>query len=214
MYLYPPMKATKTRDWKLGWCALVLVVVMAGCKTTHRFSNIERTMIMEASSAIPMRVYKITNPTDSILLRTECSKVRVDPGDIVLKTFIDRLYATVRDSISLGVGIAAPQVGVLKDIIWVQRFDKEGFPFEVYLNPEITAYSTEKQPCREGCLSIPGRSDTTYIRAETITLAYDKLDKSHVTEEVSGFTAVIFQHEIDHLHGILYLDHLREEQGR
>lgn len=206
------MRATNDLFWLRGISTLLLVVMLAGCRTTQRFTDSQRGMIMAADNDTPMRVYKITNPTDSILLRTESTRVRVDSNDIVLTTFIDRLYATVRDSMSLGVGIAAPQVGVLKDIIWVQRFDKEGFPFEVYLNPKILEYSEEKQPCLEGCLSIPNRRDTTYVRAETIRLAYDKPDKSHVTEEVSGFTAVIFQHEIDHLNGILYLDHLREEQ--
>ncbi|GAB5563959.1 MAG: peptide deformylase [Winogradskyella sp.] len=162
----------------------------------------------------PMRVYKITNPSDSILLRTKSAKVKVDPNDETLNTFIDRLYITVRDSMSLGVGIAAPQVGILKRIIWVQRFDKEDAPFEVYLNPEIIEYSSKKQPCLEGCLSIPKRRDTTYTRAETIKIVYDQFNKKRVEEEVSGFTAVIFQHEIDHLDGILYLDHLEKKSNR
>ena len=107
-----------------------------------------------------------------------------------------------------GVGIAAPQVGVLKNIIWVQRFDKLNYPFEVYINPTITYYSEEKQPCREGCLSIPNRIDTTQIRSQLIEIKY--LDKNGLSrnESVEGFTAVIFQHEIDHLNGILYIDHL------
>lgn len=191
--------------------AILIPLLIAGCKSSYRFTKAQKTLIMEADSLTPMRVFKITNYADSLLLRTECSRVKVNPEDKTLTTFIDRLYATVRDSMSLGVGIAAPQVGVLKDIIWVQRFDKEGFPFEVYLNPEIVEYSEEKQPCPEGCLSIPGRRDTTYTRSETIMIEYDRLDKSHMKESVSGFTAVIFQHEIDHLHGILYLDHLEKE---
>jgi len=168
-------------------------------------------MIMKESNDTPMRVFKITNYTDSILLRTPSTKVDVNPDDEILTRFIDRLYATVRDSMSLGVGIAAPQVGVLKDIIWVQRFDKENFPFEVYLNPEIISYSSDKQPCLEGCLSIPERQDTTYTRAESITIRYNQFNKINIQDTVSGFTSVIFQHEIDHLNGILYLDHLYKE---
>jgi peptide deformylase len=112
---------------------------------------------------------------------------------------------------SMGVGIAAPQVGILKNIIWVQRFDKEDFPFEVYINPRILSYSTLKQDCQEGCLSIPDRSDTTRNRSYAIMIDYDKIDGSHHTEMIEDFTAVIFQHEIDHLNGILYLDHLDRE---
>jgi len=134
-----------------------------------------------------------------------------NPDDPVLNTFVNRLYATVRDSMSMGVGIAAPQVGILKNIIWVQRFDKEDYPFEVYLNPKIISYSKLKQDCREGCLSIPDRSDTTKTRSYAIMIEYDKMDRTHHTEMIEDFTAVIFQHEIDHLDGILYLDHLKKE---
>ncbi len=185
--------------------------LLMSCQSSYKFTQEQASYIMEADPHKPMRVFKINNYADSILLRTESSKVKVDPNDEVLTAFIDRLYATVRDSMSLGVGIAAPQVGVLKDIIWVQRFDKKDFPFEVYLNPTIIEYSEETQPCREGCLSIPDRSDTTYTRSETIMIEYDQLERKNVREEVSGFTAVIFQHEIDHLNGILYLDHLDTE---
>lgn len=167
-----------------------------------------------ADSSTPMRILKITNFSDSILLRTKSSKIKVDSKNTILKTFINRLYATVRDSMSLGVGIAAPQVGILKNIIWIQRFDKKNFPFEVYLNPEIIEYSDKKQTCLEGCLSIPKRRDTTYTRSETIVIAYDQFNKKRVKEKVSGFTAVIFQHEIDHLNGILYVDHLRQEKNQ
>lgn len=190
---------------------IFIIVVLIGCQSSGKFTKSQKSLIMGSDNQTPMRVFKITNYSDSLLLRTESTKVKIDSNDVVLKTFIDRLYATVRDSMSLGVGIAAPQVGILKEIIWVQRFDKENFPFEVYLNPEIIEYSEEKQPCLEGCLSIPKRRDTTYTRSETIVIKYDRLDKKQVQEEVSGFTAVIFQHEIDHLNGILYLDHLNKE---
>ena len=112
---------------------------------------------------------------------------------------------------SMGVGIAAPQVGVLKNIIWVQRFDKTDFPFEIYLNPKITSYSEKKQTVTEGCLSIPDRSDALNSRSFNITIEYDTMQALHKTETVEGFTSVIFQHEIDHLKGILYLDHLKKE---
>lgn len=165
---------------------------------------------MEGDADTPMRVFLITSRTDSLLLRSKSKPVKADPDDVVLQHFVKRLYRTVTDSASMGVGIAAPQVGLLRQIIWVQRFDKQGFPFEVYLNPVIRQYTKKKQPCREGCLSIPNRSDTTQTRAYAILLEYDKMDGSHVVEMVEDFTAVIFQHEIDHLNGILYLDHLAE----
>ncbi|UXP33011.1 peptide deformylase [Reichenbachiella agarivorans] len=179
--------------------------------TSDQFSDQQRVMILSDQGDVPMRVFKITSIQDSILLRTSSHDVIVDSTDQVLARLIDRMYATVRDSISMGVGIAAPQVGILKRIIWVQRLDQENLPFEVYLNPVITFYSERKQDCREGCLSIPNRVDTTRTRSYEIQIAYDKLDHQHYEERIEGFTAVIFQHEIDHLNGILYLDHLEKE---
>ncbi|MEN3324901.1 peptide deformylase [Mariniflexile soesokkakense] len=177
----------------------------------NSFTVEQSEMIMHSDSLTPMRVFKITNKQDSLLLRTQSHYIKANPNDIVLQRFVNRLYATVRDSISLGVGIAAPQVGILKNIIWVQRFDKENFPFEVYLNPVIKTYSEKKQTFREGCLSIPNRTDTLNSRAYSILIEYETMEAEHKTETVEGFTSVIFQHEIDHLNGILYLDHLKKE---
>lgn len=201
-----------------------LLLVIIGCSSTtkvaltkknrsFKFSKEQTDLIFAADSLTPMRVLKINNVKDSILLRTKCENVLITPNTSELKHFVNRLYKTVRDSISMGVGIAAPQVGVLKNIIWVQRFDKEGFPFELYLNPRIIQYTEKKQDCVEGCLSIPDRSDTTKTRAYAVLIEYDKMDGTHQTEMIEAFTAVIFQHEIDHLNGILYLDHLEKEMS-
>ncbi len=206
------------RAYLLSVCLLFLLFSCKSLKETTdiatykgSFSKAEVEYIMTGDTLTPMRVFQITNPSDSILLRTKSASVRVDPEDKVLQTFVKRLYRTVRDSMSLGVGIAAPQVGILKNIIWVQRFDKDNAPFEVYLNPKILQYTDLKQPCLEGCLSIPDRRDTTNNRAYAILIAYDQLNKERKVEMVEDFTAVVFQHEIDHLNGILYTDHLQKE---
>ncbi len=191
-------------------CASVGTVQRESLKSSS-FSGAQIDLIMAADSATPMRVYTISNKEDSLLLRTESENVVAHPDDPVLRNFIKRLYATVTDSISLGVGIAAPQVGILKNVIWVQRFDKEDSPFEVYLNPRIIQYTEKKQERAEGCLSVPNRRETLKTRSYAILLEYDQLDKSHKFEMVEDFTAVIFQHEIDHLNGILYFDHLEDE---
>ena len=194
-------------------CSSSLKKTIIGNDNSLMFTEKQSELIMLEDSMVSMRVLKITNRQDSIKLRLKSSRVFVDSNNLDLKHFVNRLYRTVRDSISMGVGIAAPQVGVLKNIIWVQRFDKEGFPFEVYLNPKILKYTNKKQDCKEGCLSIPNRSDTTKNRAYAILISYDKMDGSHHTEMIEAFTAVIFQHEIDHLNGILYLDHLEKEMN-
>jgi len=191
---------------------LAIIFTIASCSSNKQtFSSKQTNLITASDSLTPMRVFKITNKADSILLRKKSSHIKPDPNNQILKTFVKRLYATVRDSISMGVGIAAPQVGILKNIIWVQRFDKENLPFEVYLNPKITKYSSIKQSVTEGCLSIPNRSDMLNSRSLSIDIEYDTMNAEHKTETITDFTAVIFQHEIDHLSGILYLDHLEKE---
>ncbi|APY10320.1 peptide deformylase [Seonamhaeicola sp. S2-3] len=201
---------------KKSFLIVIGIFLIIGCSSTKNaskssFSKTEITLITSADSLTPMRVYKITNKKDSVLLRTKSTYIKPNSKDKVQQMLIKRLYATVTDSMSLGVGIAAPQVGILKNIIWVQRFDKENFPFEVYLNPKITKYSEEKLTVKEGCLSIPDRTETLNCRSKTINIEYDTANAEHKTETIEGFTSVIFQHEIDHLNGILYLDHLDKE---
>ncbi|MEP5339281.1 MAG: peptide deformylase [Algibacter sp.] len=201
----------KTKLSIILFCLFILGCASSKRKNNNGFSNEEVQLIIKADSLSPMRVYKINNKKDSLILRSKSAYIKPNPNDAVLNRFVKQLYVTVRDSMSMGVGIAAPQVGVLKNIIWVQRFDKENFPFEVYLNPKIISYSDKKQTVKEGCLSIPDRSDTLNSRSFNITIEYDTMQAEHKTETVEGFTSVILQHEIDHLNGILYLDHLKKE---
>jgi peptide deformylase len=167
-----------------------------------QFSPAELELINGSASDKPMRVFKTDKQSDSILLRTVSSDVRPDTSDLNLNTLIRRMYITVNDSLSMGVGIAAPQVGVLKRVIWVQRFDKPGEPFEAYLNPKIVQYSQLKQERRE----LRGDPKT---RSYAILIEYFKPDMTFQREMVEGFTAIIFQHEIDHLNGILFTDYLK-----
>ena len=204
---------------------IYLLVIVIGCIScspkianlssedigVKNFDLAQSKLINAGTTDQPMRILQINVPADSILLRKKSSQVIPDLNDKSLQLMTERLLTTVRDSMSLGVGIAAPQVGILKNIIWVQRFDKPEFPFEVYLNPIIKQYSTKKQPCMEGCLSIPDKRAETQNRAYAILLEYDKMDGTHIIEMVEDFTAVIFQHEIDHLHGIMFTDHLQQE---
>lgn len=176
------------------------------------FSKSESALILSGKSDEPMRVLLITNPKDSLILRTKSDPILVNPKDKVLDHFTDRLYATVRDSATMGVGIAAPQVGILKEIIWVQRLDKTEEPFEVYFNPKIVKYSDLKQDVPEGCLSIPDFRAMTKDRAYAIFLTYLNRAGEEQCEMVEAFTAAIFQHEIDHLDGIMFTDHLESEK--
>jgi len=197
--------------------ALVLLVSSCGTRpgslSSSEFNKEQRELIFSGGDQTSMRVYKINNPQDSVLLRTSSEHVDVLGNKQILELLIERMKTTMIDSVNMGVGIAAPQVGVLKQVIVVQRFDKENFPIEGYINPIIRQYSKRKQVRREGCLSIPGRRDTLSNRAYAILLEYDDLEGSHHAEMVEDFTSIIFQHEIDHLNGILYIDHLQQEMN-
>ncbi len=109
-----------------------------------------------------------------------------------------------------GVGIAAPQVGINRNIIWVKRFDKKDVPLEYFLNPKITWRSEILNLGAEGDLSIEKFRDQ-FFRSRVIQVEYfDLKGKKHI-ELVEGFTAVIFQHEIDHLSGILITDKIKDQ---
>ena len=177
--------------------------------TFSSFNKEQELLINSGDFQKPMRITLTTNYQDSLLLRSVCEDIPADKNDETLKRLIDRMYATVTDTNSQGVGIAAPQVGILKNVIWVQRFDKQNEPFEYYINPKILKYSELKQTRREGCLSIPDIMDTLDIRSYSILIQYDNFEQKGVYEMVEGFTAIIFQHEIDHLNGKLFIDYIK-----
>ena len=120
----------------------------------------------------------------------------------------DVLEKFMLESVGKGVGIAAPQVGVNRRVIMVQRFDKEEKPFEFFYNIEIKKTYGEKVVGWEGCLSIPAGYGQVE-RWQDIDIEYDAEVEGKIvrkSENIKGFTAVIFQHETDHLNGILFID--------
>lgn len=177
-------------------------------KPLFEFTQHEESLLTQGKVSEPMRILQITNQADSLILRTASKPIDVTNNKQLANILAKRLLTTVNDPKNPGVGIAAPQVGILKKMIAVQRFDKADYPFEIYVNPTIRQYSKKTQFCLEGCLSIPDKMDTTKNRAYAILLEYEKLDGSKEIEMIEAFTAVIFQHEIDHLNGILFTDHL------
>jgi len=195
--------------WILASCGSVKTNVNQSKQNI--FSAREKALILSGKADESMRIWLITNKSDSILLRTPSEYFVVDTTNKVLQLFTSRLLTTVKDPKHRGVGIAAPQVGILKRIIWVRRLDKKDSPFEVYYNPVITKYTDKKQDVPEGCLSIPNYRATTTDRAYAVFIQYDDIKGEHKCEMIEAFTAAIFQHEIDHLNGIMFIDHLLKE---
>ena len=188
---------------------LIVVVLFTSCATA-KFTNYEQQIVAKTDNSGKLRVLLVENAVDSLVLYKKSKKIKADSSNTELTSFVEALYTTVKDPNNPGVGIAAPQVGISRKIIWVQRFDKENEPFELYFNIKILNYSEAKQDGTEGCLSVNGYRGTVNRSAE-ITIKYDTFYEKNITETITGFTAVIFQHEIDHLFGILYTDRITDE---
>ncbi len=117
----------------------------------------------------------------------------------------------------IGVGLAATQIGlplrlaVIEIKITDPRAKVEAFPKTVIINPVIKKYSKKQTPKWEGCLSLKNVAGQA-VRSESVTVEFlDQTGTKHV-ETYSGFTAQVFQHEIDHLNGILYVDRIKDNK--
>lgn len=105
-----------------------------------------------------------------------------------------------------GVGLAAPQIGISRRIFVFDSDDRRG----VLINPEIVESSGEWE-FEEGCLSVPGLH-WPIVRPREVLLRGVDLDGNTVEVEADDFEARIFQHELDHLDGVLLVEHLSDEQ--
>ena len=146
-----------------------------------------------------MAIRKIRTDEDPILRKK--SKVVSNYNDR-LKVLVDDMYETM--DVAYGVGLAAPQVGILKRVIVIDNRDEENGKRFYMINPEII----EKEGVEvgmEGCLSVPGKQGTVE-RAKDIKVRYNDLSGEEKIMYAEDFLARIIQHEIDHLDGILYTD--------
>src|SRR5438093_3591168 len=148
-----------------------------------------------------MALREIVKYTDPRLRKKSIKIKRIDPP---IQTLIDDMIETMRSA--NGVGLAAPQVGVLVRVIVCEYADEETEEIHqtVLINPEITARSGEWM-AEEGCLSIPGFVGTV-PRAVEVTVRGKTRDGKPIKIKDDGYLAHILQHEIDHLEGILYVD--------
>ena len=140
-----------------------------------------------------LKIVKVGDPT----LRKVCRPV--DAVTPRINTLLDDMIETMRDAD--GVGLAAPQVGVLRRVVVIETPD-EGL-IEL-INPKIIAYSGEQEG-DEGCLSIPGRWGITKRPMHVTVRAMNREGKTFDITG-SGLLAKAFCHEIDHLDGKLYID--------
>jgi len=130
----------------------------------------------------------------------------VETVDDAVRKVLDDMLETMYDA--PGIGLAAPQVGVQKRMIVADiSRDEEGHNAYIMVNPEIVWESEEVLDYEEGCLSLPEHYDEV-TRPERVQIKF--LDRNGKEREikVSGLLSTCIQHEIDHLDGVLFVDHL------
>ncbi len=140
----------------------------------------------------------------SDLLRKKCATVAVFDKKLedLAVAMIDAMHE------SDGIGLAGPQVGVEKRIFVCHVPDDDP---RIFINPDIIGTSEELSPYEEGCLSIPGvYSDV--IRPVSITVQAWNLAGRPFKMTAEGILARVIQHEMDHLKGVLFIDHLNEKK--
>jgi len=144
-----------------------------------------------------MSIRIIVKDPDPVLREIAKEVTKFNPN---LKKLLKDMAETMYDA--QGVGLAAPQIGISKRIIVVDVGDEHGLVEMV--NPVIVERSGE-QIGPEGCLSIPNLNGEV-SRAEHVTVSGQNSDGEPITVEATGYFARAFQHEVDHLNGVLFTD--------
>lgn len=144
----------------------------------------------------PLSVLHEPNPE---LRKVSAPLTDAEIRDEKTQTLIDALIVTMIDE--NGVGIAAPQVGVHQRLIIAETPSGN----VAYINPEIISRSVRTVASMEGCLSVPGVSGVVK-RHSSVKVKAKNRHGEEVEVKANGLLAIIFQHEIDHLDGILFID--------
>lgn len=150
-----------------------------------------------------MAVLPVLTAPDPRLKATSKPVAKVDDS---VRQLMDDMLETMY--VSNGIGLAAPQVGVTKRII-VMDLARQGEPPNPLrlANPEIVWQSEEKVVCEEGCLSVPDQYSEV-LRPKAVKIRYLDYQNEIRELETDGYLATCIQHEIDHLNGVLFIDHL------
>lgn len=137
-------------------------------------------------------------------LKHKSSEVEVFDEDlrVIVKNLYDTLYASGN-----GIGLAAPQVGILKRVVVIDLKENGDSNPITFVNPKITHSSDENSKNEEGCLSIPGYY-ADIERPKIVDIEWRDLNGYKKSRRCSGLLSICIQHEIDHLDGILFIDYL------
>jgi peptide deformylase len=150
-----------------------------------------------------MAIREILTVPNPVLKQVSAPVERVDDD---LRALMDEMLETMYDA--PGIGLAAIQIGVPKRVI-VMDLAREGEDKQprYFVNPEILWASDDVAPYEEGCLSVPEYFDEVE-RPARVKLRYINYQGETIEEDADGLYAVCIQHEMDHLNGVLFIDHL------
>lgn len=129
------------------------------------------------------------------------------------KKIVEDMLKHIKNPENGGVGLAAPQIGVNKRIIvasLMKDYDDENYRIIPMINPVILAHSDETTCDQEGCLSLPGENGDV-VRYAEIDIEFYNIEGRKFALHLKDLAARIVQHEIDHLNGILFTDHIGKE---
>lgn len=152
-------------------------------------------------STFYLKDFSLRQPTRKI----EKSELKSQWFMSIVFDMFETLYST-----QSGVGLAAPQVGIQLKIIVVD-IKRDGKNPLVLINPEYSKLSDEIIESAESCLSVPN-SIGTVKRYKSIKLKYIDLSGNEIQKECTGFESKVFQHEIDHINGIVYVDKMSDNE--
>jgi peptide deformylase len=153
-----------------------------------------------------MEIFTIGFEEQLRLLRQKADPVKDINGEIaaLAESMIDTMIK------GDGIGLAGPQVGRLTRIFTLKIGDNDPM---VFINPEITATSADLSSYEEGCLSIPGQYADVSRPAQIQIQAWNTRGRPF-TIEADDILATVIQHELDHLNGVLFIDHLTERKRK
>lgn len=158
------------------------------------------------------------------LLRKKCQKVEAPYSEEDKQLALDMLdyvkgsqddEIIEKYGVRPGIGIAAPQIGILKRIIAIHLEEDDKVYSYALINPELVSYSV--QICYletgEGCLSVPKDVEGYVYRCKKVVVkGFDALTNKEVTIKAKGMLSVALQHELDHLMGVLYYDRINKKE--
>ena len=175
-----------------------------------------------------MLLYKDIVKENDPVLRKRATEVTIPVSNEDLETLkrMDEYLTNSYDDefvkkyhIRPGVGIAAPQIGVSKRMFCIQVYDEKGeFHHLIVVNPKILSESTQLTylPNGEGCLSVDRETSGLVMRPKKIKVRmylfnFEKKEFEETTMTLTNYLAVVFQHEFDHLNGVLFVDKINKD---